>query len=148
MNSQRLSYASGPPRLQLSAPVRNRSLTIFVLALLLLMFQAGCERSQAQSPPPPPAVTASLPVQKAVVEWDEYTGHLEAPQYVEVRARVSGLIVDVPFKEGSIVKKDSILFSIDPSPFQADLDSKKADVARARPSLAWPMCSWNERPRN
>ena len=93
---------------------------------------SGCSQGQsAPAPPPPPPVTVSKPAQKEVVEWDEYTGHLESPEMVNLIARVSGLIVSAPFQEGALVKEGTPLFQIDPSPFQADYDSKQADVAKA-----------------
>jgi RND family efflux transporter MFP subunit len=76
-------------------------------------------------------VTVAHPVQKEVIEWDTYTGHLEAPESVNVAARVSGLIVGAPFAEGSIVKKGDPLFVIDERPFKADLDAKLADQQKA-----------------
>lgn len=78
-----------------------------------------------------PAVTVARPVQHEVMEWDEYTGHLGAVEFVEVRARVSGLIVSAPFKSGGEVQKGDLLVEIDVRPFQADLDSRLADEARA-----------------
>ena len=93
---------------------------------------AGCGKPPAAPASPPAAVTVSTPVQREVIEWDVYTGHLEAPESVNVEARVSGMLVASPFAEGSVVKKDQILFEIDPRPFQADLDAKRADLARAK----------------
>jgi RND family efflux transporter MFP subunit len=86
--------------------------------------------------PPPAAVTVAHPVQKEVIEWDTYTGYLQAPQSVNVAARVSGLITDAPFVEGSIVKKGDLLFVIDDRPFKADLDAKLADLERAEAQQA------------
>jgi RND family efflux transporter MFP subunit len=95
----------------------------------------GCDRHPAAGAPPPPTVTVNLPLQREVVEWDEFTGHLEAVQSVEVRARVSGMIVSAPFKEGSIVQEGAPLFVIDKSPFKADLDARQADVLKAQAQL-------------
>jgi RND family efflux transporter MFP subunit len=53
-----------------------------------------------------------------------------------VAARVSGLIVEEPFIEGSIVKKGDVLFVIDNRPFKADLDAKLAEQARDEAQLA------------
>lgn len=88
--------------------------------------------------PPPAAVTVARPVQKEVIEWDTYTGYLEAPESVIVAARVSGLITEAPFVEGSIVKKGDVLFVIDDRPFRADLDAKLAaqQVAEAQQVVA------------
>jgi RND family efflux transporter MFP subunit len=105
------------------------------LLLLTLAGIIGCERGKAASPPPAPSVTVNRPLQRQVIEWDEFTGHLESPEFVEVRARVSGQIVDAPFKEGGVVKKGDMLFVIDKRPFKADFDSKTADVIKAQAQL-------------
>lgn len=94
-------------------------------------FAAGCGEGDASAAPPPPVVTVARPMQREVIEWDEYTGHLESPESVNVMARVSGFIEETPFDEGSIVRKDDLLYVIDRRPFKADLDSKLADVERA-----------------
>lgn len=92
----------------------------------------GCDRTNAASAIPPPLVTVSHPLQREVIEWDEYTGHLESPEAVNLLARVSGFIEEAAFQEGAIVRKDQVLFVIDDRPFKADLNSKTADVARAK----------------
>ena len=83
------------------------------------------------SAPPPPAVTISLPVQRKVIEWDEYTGRFDAVASVDIRARVSGYLNEVHFQDGQIVKKGDILYSIDPRPFEAALGQAKAELAQA-----------------
>lgn len=75
-------------------------------------------------------------MQKDVVEWDTYTGYLEAPESVNLAARVSGLITAAPFIEGSIVKKGDLLFVIDDRPFKADLDAKLAAQQQAEAQQA------------
>lgn len=93
---------------------------------------SGCNRAgAASSPPPKVVVTVSYPLQREVIEWDEYTGHLEAPEFVNVQAQVSGQIVDEPFEEGAVVQKGALLFVIDERPFQADLEAKKSQVDSA-----------------
>jgi multidrug efflux system membrane fusion protein len=96
---------------------------------------AGCWKRPSQPMLPPPAVTVARPVQREVIEWDEYTGHLDAVESVEVRARVSGLIISAPFHEGTVVNANDLLLEIDVRPFQAELDSRLADVARAQAQL-------------
>src|ERR1700743_605213 len=74
---------------------------------LALLGTPGCGDAPQAAPqaPPPMPVTVAHPLQKEVVEWDTYTGHLEAPESVNVVARVSGLVMETPFVEGAIVKK-------------------------------------------
>src|SRR5205085_11610318 len=104
-------------------------------ALGLARVLVGCGGAVPPPAPPPPAVTVSRPLEREVIEWDEYTGRLDPVESVEVRARVSGLVESAPFKEGSNVKKGDLLFVIDERPFKADLDSKIADIAKAQAEL-------------
>jgi RND family efflux transporter MFP subunit len=98
----------------------------------LIIGVAGCNEKPAQGRPPPPKVTFTNPIVRSVIDWDTYSGYLSSPQTANVAARVSGLIVRSPFREGSMVHQGETLFDIDPRPFQADLDSKKAAVAQAQ----------------
>jgi len=79
-----------------------------------------------------PNVTVSQPVERELFEWDEYSGRLDAVDSVELRARVSGYLQSVNFKDGAEVKKGELLFVIDPRPYQADLDRALADLAQAQ----------------
>lgn len=100
------------------------------VAALTAWLLTGC-RKQAQQPPPPPSVSVVQPVAREVVEWDEYIGRLESPETVEIRARVSGYLDKVHFKEGKEVKKGDLLVTIDPRPYQAEYDRAEAEYQRA-----------------
>lgn len=102
-----------------------------VFSVMLFTTMAGCGKPAERPAPPPPPVTVARPVQREVIEWDEYTGHLEASETVEVRARVSGFIEKAEFEEGAMVKAGQLLFVIDPRPFQAELAQQQAEVQRA-----------------
>jgi RND family efflux transporter MFP subunit len=99
--------------------------------LLLSLLLIACGKPPPPPVPPPPAVTVVQPVAKDVIEWDEYIGRLESPATVEIRARVSGYLDKVHFKEGKEVKKGDLLFTIDPRPYQAEYDSADAGHQRA-----------------
>src|SRR5216683_1290460 len=107
-----------------------RSITAFVVLVVALL--PGCKRVIAPQAPPPASVTVSQPLQRDVIRWDQYSGYLSSPKTVTVSARVSGLIEEAPFQEGAIVRAGDLLFRIDPRPFQADVDNKKAAVAQAK----------------
>ncbi|HYE30436.1 MAG TPA: efflux RND transporter periplasmic adaptor subunit [Methylomirabilota bacterium] len=110
-----------------------------VLSLTLLSLLAACgKQRQPPAAPPAPAVTTALPIAQKVTEWDEFTGRLASPETVDVRARVSGYIDKVHFKEGADVQQGDLLFTIDRRPYQAAVDRAKAEVgaARARAELA------------
>jgi RND family efflux transporter MFP subunit len=108
----------------------------FAIAALVGVL-AGCDNKQTSnaSLAPPPSVTVSRPLQKTITEWDEYTGRFEALATVDVRARVSGFIDSIHFKDGQIVKQGDLLFVIDPRPYRLTVEQAKADVERAQSKL-------------
>ena len=111
------------------------------LALLLpvALVLAGCGEQQrpAAAAPPPPAVTVAKPVQRTIVDKDEYVGRFVAVDAVEVRARLSGYLEKVHFTDGQLVKQGDLLFTIDRRPFQNALDQARANLAQARANLAY-----------
>ena len=118
-------------RYPLAATVRAGTLATFVV--LAAFASAACSPSEAQTaPPPPPEVDAAQVVSRAARQWDEFTGRIAAPDAVEVRARVSGYIERIAFKDGDEVKAGALLFVIDPRPYRAAHDSAVAQLERAR----------------
>src|SRR5258707_91143 len=102
----------------------------------LILWLAGCNNQQPAAQGPPPAeVTVSKPEQKEVVNWNEFTGRTAALKLVKVTPRVSGYIVDIPFKEGDLVHKGDLLFQIDPRPYQDAADQAAAQVVSAQAAL-------------
>src|SRR5690242_6964692 len=96
-------------------------------------FAAGCSHAGAQSQnQQPPSVTVAPVEQKNIVEWNEFTGHTEPVESVEVRPRVSGYIQEVKFHSGQLVKKGDVLFVIDPRWNQAVFDQRQAEYEQAR----------------
>jgi RND family efflux transporter MFP subunit len=106
-------------------------------ALCAAVLVVACGRQQAPEPPPS-KVTVAHPIERDLTDWDEYTARLEAVDSVEVRARVSGYLESVHFREGSLVKKGDLLFQIDPRPYEAQLRRAEGDleVAQSRVNLA------------
>lgn len=101
------------------------------LAVLVI----GCEGKRETRSVPPPEVTVSQPSVKEVTDYLEFTGTTAALESVEIRARVEGWLESIHFQPGSWVKKDDLLFVIDPRQFQAQVDQfqallegKKADL--------------------
>jgi multidrug efflux system membrane fusion protein len=111
----------------------------FMTVLVACAGLAGCrhEGSQQSGPPPPPNVTVSLPIQREITDYAEYTGRTAAVDSVEVRARVSGYLQKINFKEGSEVKKGDVLYEIDPRPYEAALKQAQAQVALNQAQLAY-----------
>jgi len=108
-----------------------------VPVVTLCLALAGCKHlPPALAATPPPVVLVSPPVEREIADYYEYTGRTAAVDAVEVRARVSGYLVKVNFREGAVVKKGDLLFLIDPRPFQAVLDEAKGQVAQWEAKLA------------
>jgi multidrug efflux system membrane fusion protein len=101
-----------------------------IVSLFAAMMLPGCGKAPAPTAPPP-VVSVVQPIAREVIEWDEYIGRLEAPETVEIRARVSGYLAKVHFREGKEVKKGDLLFTIDPRPYQAEYDLADAQYQRA-----------------
>ncbi|HEX9391311.1 MAG TPA: efflux RND transporter periplasmic adaptor subunit [Usitatibacteraceae bacterium] len=96
--------------------------------------------SRAAKPPATAAAPVSVSVasvlEKRVTEWNDFSGRVEAVERVEIRPRVSGTIDTVHFREGQLVKKGDLLFTIDPRPYQAELARAEAAQAGAAARLA------------
>jgi membrane fusion protein, multidrug efflux system len=97
--------------------------------LLVFLAGGGCKKASAPQQPPLP-VNVVTAIEKEVNEWDEFTGRLDAVEFVEIRPRVSGYITEIHFEAGAIVKKGDLLYVIDPRPYQADFDRAAAEVDR------------------
>ncbi len=108
-----------------------------LLAAMMAMFPA-CSKSTSGPPaaPPPAKVTVATPLVKKVIEWDEFTGRLESPQMVSLRARVGGYLEKIHFKEGTEIKAGDLLVTIDPRPYQAAVEGAKAELDRSRAHAA------------
>jgi membrane fusion protein (multidrug efflux system) len=99
---------------------------------------AGCKKNPAKTAAAPPPVTVIVESigQKTVPIYSEYVGQTKADNTVELRARVEGVLHKIYFKEGSVVRKGQLLFTIDKQPFEASLQSAKAALAKSVADLA------------
>lgn len=119
-----------------SSASRVRPLSVVRCSLLVAAFagltwSVGCRHQEDVAPPPPPAVSVSHPIEREITDYAEFTARVAAVESTEVRARVSGQIVAVPFEAGTVVREGDVLVEIDVRPFQAELDARIADEARA-----------------
>ncbi len=117
-----------------------RLLPTLVALPLLAAAIAGCDQTESQAqqgPPPAPQVTVAQPVKKLVADRQEYVGRFVAVDAVEVRARVSGYLDAIHFRDGQMVKKGDLLFTIDRRPFQHALEQARASLDQARANLAF-----------
>jgi RND family efflux transporter MFP subunit len=107
-----------------------------VLSLATLVVGCG-DSAQKQAAPPPPPVTVAKPVKRTISDFDEYVGRFVAVNSVEVRARVSGYLDGIHFKDGQTVKQGDLLFTIDKRPFQNAVDQARANLNAAKSNLAF-----------
>jgi RND family efflux transporter MFP subunit len=107
--------------------------------ILLAPALAGCGQGQppGSGPPPPPTVTVAKPVERGIVDQDEYVGRFVAVDSVEVRARVSGYLDQIHFRDGQMVKQGDLLFTIDKRPFQNTVAQARGTLAQAKANLAF-----------
>lgn len=133
--------ADSPVSVEQDLPWYRRRKVGFVLlpvvGLLLVWLAMRLWGGSSEAAPQPPAVvTVATPLSAMVTDWDDYVGRFEASQAVEVRPRVSGQLVGVHFKDGDIVRRGQLLFTIDPRPFTAALAETQAQVASAATALS------------
>lgn len=83
-----------------------------------------------------PPVSVAEVIERDVQQWNEFSGRLVAIDHAEIRPQVSGIITEVHFQDGAMVKKDDPLFTIDPRPYQAALEAAKATHIYAQAEYA------------
>ena len=116
-------------------PAALRRATCLLLGAAIVVSSLVAAKSvEAQGAPPntPPPVTVAKPVVKDIREWDEFIGRFEAVDEVEVRARVSGYLDKVHFRDGAIVKAGDLLFTIDQRPYRTTLQEAEATLASTK----------------
>jgi multidrug efflux system membrane fusion protein len=116
----------------------RRSLRVLGLGCLVSAAAvAGCNHAPPTvAPAGPPVIPVSQPVQRSVTDYVDYTGRTAAVLSLDVRPRVSGYLVKMPFREGAEVKKGKLLFQIDPAPYQAQYNAANAQVGVAQAALS------------
>ncbi len=90
----------------------------------------------AMAAPPPASVTVASPLVRQVSEWDDYVGRFAPSRTVEIRPRVAGEVTGIHFRDGEIVRRGQLLFTIDSRPFAAALAEAHANVASAKSALS------------
>ncbi|MDO7843679.1 efflux RND transporter periplasmic adaptor subunit [Sphingomonas immobilis] len=110
-----------------------------VVLVPLALIGVGVTKLTAPAPAafvmPPASVTVATPLVREVSEWDDYTGRFAPSRTVEIRPRVAGEVVGIHFKDGEVVQKGQLLFTIDPRPFAAALAEARANAASAGSAL-------------
>ena len=103
---------------------------------VLLAAVAGCQANATKvAPAEPPVVPVGQPVRREVTDYVDFTGRTEAVYSVDIRPRVTGYLVEMPFEEGAEVKAGDLLFVVDPRPYKAQLDQAQGQVDLYQASL-------------
>jgi len=104
--------------------------------LTLLAAAGGCQANRPKvASAEAPAVPVSHPLQREVTDFVDFTGRTEAVHSVDIRPRVTGYLVKMPFKEGAEVKQGDLLFVVDPRPYKAQVDQAQGQVDLYQASL-------------
>ncbi|CAN5325376.1 efflux RND transporter periplasmic adaptor subunit [soil metagenome] len=116
---------------------RWQRIGLFTLPVVLIG-TVGAKLASAPAPvaaPPPPLITVAAPLAREVSEWDDYVGRFAPSRTVEIRPRVAGEVTGIHFRDGEIVSKGQLLFTIDARPFAAALAEARANSASAASAL-------------
>jgi membrane fusion protein (multidrug efflux system) len=107
---------------------------VFVLSVYSFAL-SGCKGNAQPQAPPPPEVSVIEVKPVAVTVYNEYVAQTQAPDTIEIRSQVTGLLERQAFADGARVKKGDVLYVIDQRPFQAQLAQSKASLAQAEANL-------------
>ncbi|MEL7046331.1 MAG: efflux RND transporter periplasmic adaptor subunit [Pseudomonadota bacterium] len=100
----------------------------------MILLTEACSEPEAPTPPPPAVQFRSVELREVATTF-EFVARTRAREDTAIRAQVSGTITERSFREGQYVNKDDLLYRIDPRPYEAALDSARADLSRARTNL-------------
>lgn len=99
-----------------------------VWLLIITALCGACNRGNRYAPPPPPEVTVARPIEQEVTTYNEFTGYTKAVETVDIRARVQGALESVNFTPGNPVEQGQLLFVIEPTLYQAQVDQVQATL--------------------
>lgn len=133
----RIETKSVPHRPRGSLGARPIAIGVAIVALLLGVLWFESTKAGAPSGRPPlPEVTVSEPLRRDTEARLEFLGQLSPVDQVELRAQVGGTLSAIHFRDGAVVRKGQLLFSIDPSPFEIKLSEAQATLQSASARLA------------
>lgn len=127
----------------LSPPMNRRVVLAAALAGLLLTGGGIAAYSARADVPAAPAAAQAAQVDtaevihRAITDWQDFSGRLEAVDRVEIRPQVSGILTQVHFRDGAAVRKGDVLFTIDPRPFAAEVARAEAQLAATEARVAY-----------
>lgn len=100
-----------------------------VLAVAMLLALPGCNDDNKYAPPPAPKVGVAQPAKRPITRYLELTGNMVSLDKVELVARVPGFLREIDYQDGSMVKEGSVLFVIEPAPYEAKVQQAEAELA-------------------
>lgn len=115
--------------------MRCAAIRLFLGVFSTAILSSCGNRNVSASAPPPPSVQVAQVVQKNVPIYHEWVATLDGFVNAQIQPQVSGYLIKQTYQEGELVRKNQILFKIDPRPFQAVLDQAKAQLAQAEAQL-------------
>jgi membrane fusion protein, multidrug efflux system len=131
----RISNSGNNQRIQVHKIMKQSSYLAHVLMTAILLVCIGCENSEPPKPRPPDVDVVQVE-QKDVPIWKDWIGTLDGLVNAQIKPQVTGYLVRQTYKDGAFVKRDQLLFEIDPRTFQAAVDQAKGQLASAEGQLA------------
>ena len=128
----------GPSRSRLGIVAQSKLVFHCLLFVTTLFVCIGCKNQsglKAATAPPPQEVLVEKVIQQDVPIYFEWIGTTEGYVNAQIRPRVQGSLRSRNYKEGSLIKAGELMFTIDPSEYQADLNQAMGDLRRAEANL-------------
>ena len=112
-----------------------KTFSLKLICILILLFSA-CGKKEEQVQPPPLDVVVFQTKAQEVPIYQEFVGQVYGFKDIAIRARLEGFLEGIHFEEGSRIKKDTLLYTLESQPFEADVAAKMSGVAAAKTILA------------
>ena len=127
--------------------IPNARVSILAVAMVASLVLAACGQGNQYVAPPPPKVTVATPVQRPVTRYLELTGSTAAVNSADLVARIPGFVQDISYSDGALVKKGTLLFTIEPEPYEVKLQQAQAAEAGAQATLKQAQSDFDRQAR-
>lgn len=134
---QRVHFPVGELVKRTPARDRRSILVLTAIVVSIITFGAACSRGEKEASPQKPAipVLAATVIEKTIPVQLTGIGNVEAVSTVEIKSQVGGVLQKVHFQEGDDVRKGELLFTIDPRPFERQVEEAAANLAKDKAQL-------------
>ncbi len=112
------------------------TITMGLLLVLSVVFLYSCKNNTPGQEASPPEITVVEVIQKDVPVYRQFVGQVYGLKDIPIRARVEGFLEGLHFQEGSRIQKGTLLYTIDPAPFVAEVGNQKSKLAESQTMLA------------